>query len=198
MEVQKLRPGLWRWTAPHPAWRPADDWPREVGCVYLETDAATVLVDPLVPAGEEERFWLALDRDVERRGVPVVVALTAAWHRRSADEVAPRYAGEIWPAWEGERPIPEVEPLPVGLGTAAEAAFFVPRHRALLVGDVLESHRGQLDVWRADDMTAEALVPLLHRLRETEPELIVVGHGPPVLENAAGALEGAVARFTQA
>jgi hypothetical protein len=74
MEVQELRRGLWRWTAPHPDWSPSLDrpggWPRMVGCVYYEPPEAAgtvVLIDPLAPpegTPDHERFWRALDRDV--------------------------------------------------------------------------------------------------------------------------------------
>ena len=67
-------------------------WPRDVGCVYAETPDALVLVDPLVPQDEEDRFWEALDRDRRRlEHLPVEILLTCAWHRRSSDVVAARY-----------------------------------------------------------------------------------------------------------
>src|SRR5512132_2170622 len=85
MDVQELRPGLWRWTARHPEW---DD--REVSSAYLETADRVCLIDPLVPREEEERFFVALDGDVERIDLPVAIVLTNPWHRRSADELAQR------------------------------------------------------------------------------------------------------------
>jgi hypothetical protein len=42
-------------------------WPQEVGSVYAELPETIVLIDPQVPPDEAERFWGALDRDVERR-----------------------------------------------------------------------------------------------------------------------------------
>src|ERR671934_2775062 len=97
MRVAEICPGLWRWTAAHPAWRPGKAWPQEVGCVYAETPDAIVLIDPLVPADDEDRFWRALDRDRERRAdLPVQIWLTCAWHRRSADEIAKRYRAKVW------------------------------------------------------------------------------------------------------
>src|SRR3712207_7332660 len=48
-----------------------------------------VLVDPLVPADEAERFWRALDRDVEQHGAPNVL-ITVSWHTRSAREIHER------------------------------------------------------------------------------------------------------------
>ena len=91
MEVEQLRPGLWRWTAVHPDWKQGDEWEQEVCSVYYEAPAATVLFDPLVPL-ERERFFEALDRDVEGRGLPVAILLTVPWHERSATELRERYA----------------------------------------------------------------------------------------------------------
>ena len=82
MEVEQLRPGLWRWTAIHPEWQEGDDWEQEVSSVYYEAPGTTVLFDPLVPL-EREQFFEALDRDVERRGLPVSILLTVPWHERA-------------------------------------------------------------------------------------------------------------------
>ena len=41
---------------------------------------------------EAARFLEALDRDVERRGLPVTVLLTVPWHERSITELVERYA----------------------------------------------------------------------------------------------------------
>jgi hypothetical protein len=62
LELDELAPGVWRW----------DD------SLYVERPSAIVLIDPVVPAGEKEHFFRALDRDVERLGRPVVVLLTDA------------------------------------------------------------------------------------------------------------------------
>ena len=53
LPVEKIRDGLWRWTAPHPDWEPGGGWEKDVGCVYYEGPDAVVLIDPLVPAGSE-------------------------------------------------------------------------------------------------------------------------------------------------
>ena len=95
MDVQQLADGLWRWTAPHPDAARWPDWgppvPTEVGCVYYEAPDTVVLIDPLLPAGEEEKFLEYLDRDVERLGLPVSILLTAAWHERSSALLRDRY-----------------------------------------------------------------------------------------------------------
>ena len=83
MVVQEVAAGLWRWTGEHPEWTPEqggpEGWERDVGCVYYEAPEAVVLFDPLVPPEDEERFWRALDRDVERVGKPVCVLATVRW-----------------------------------------------------------------------------------------------------------------------
>jgi len=96
MDVRELRPGLWRWTAAHPEWEHAEHWGPEVGSVYAELPEVLVMVDPLVALDDEDRFWEALDRDVERVGKPVHVLLTVHWHERSVAAVLERYKATLW------------------------------------------------------------------------------------------------------
>jgi hypothetical protein len=96
MLVQKLAEGLWRWTVPHPEWKPEFDrpggggWGRIVASVYAELAESVVLIDPLLPAdaGDGARFWEALDRDVARRRGPLFVLIGSVDHGRSAEAVA--------------------------------------------------------------------------------------------------------------
>src|SRR5206468_8959668 len=55
MDVLEIAPGLWRWTAYH------DEWKEDVGSTYCETTDGVVLVDPLVPHADQDRFWRSLD-----------------------------------------------------------------------------------------------------------------------------------------
>ena len=96
MKASKVRDGLWRWTVPHPAWKPEfdrpDGWGRVVGSAYAEYDDAVVLIDPQLPAeaADAERFWQALDRDLARLARPLLILVGSVDHGRSADEVAGR------------------------------------------------------------------------------------------------------------
>ena len=201
MDVRELRPGLWRWTAAHPEWEHAEQWGPEVGSVYAELPEALVMVDPLVALDDEDRFWEALDRDVERVGKPVHVLLTVHWHERSVAAVLERYKATLW------RP-EEKGTLPAGVHAEVvkgsdwvEALFFLEPHRALIAGDLLIGRPGggvELPVgWfpkGEQDWAEQKLKPELQkRLAELPIELVVVSHGEPVLEDGAAALERALA-----
>ena len=133
VDVRRLADGLWRWTAPHPNAANWPDWgppvPPEVGCVYYEAPDAVVLIDPLLPAGEEEEFLAYLDRDVERLGLPVSILLTAAWHERSAAILRERYRAD-------DRVPESVEVYPVEGAPEEQLAYFIRPHRALVVAEV--------------------------------------------------------------
>src|SRR6187399_1229293 len=134
MEVQELRPGLWRWTATHPEWEHAENWGPEVSSVYAELPQALVVIDPLVPADEDERFWSALDRDVKRLARPVYVLLTVHWHERSVAAVLDRYGATLWrPEQKGELPEGVQAELVHG-GDWVEALFYLEPHRTLVAG----------------------------------------------------------------
>jgi glyoxylase-like metal-dependent hydrolase (beta-lactamase superfamily II) len=197
VDVQEIARGLWRWTAPHPEWTPGADWPEEVGCVYYEGADAVVLIDPLVPTDEADRFWDALDRDVERAGQRVVVLRTVHWHHRSTDEVIARHPGALM--WTGG----SNEPLPTGIEAypverADETLFWIAEHRALLCGDVLLGTEGGgvrvcPDSWLAEEFRGPAFKASLRFLLELPIELVLVSHGQPVLANGREALAAALA-----
>jgi glyoxylase-like metal-dependent hydrolase (beta-lactamase superfamily II) len=204
VDVQRIAPGLWRWTAPHPEWKPRSDWERDVGCVYWEGDGAVVLVDPLGPAepGESERFWSALDRDVERRAQPVAVLVTCAWHRRSADEVVARYDGTLhapvgWERLEGASRADPEKMLPGGAVAipappAEEALFWLPAARTLVPGDTILGGDEGLALcpasWLARGATTRDLVEALRPALELDVERVLCSHGPPLLEGGREAL----------
>ena len=199
MEVRELRPGLWRWTAAHPEWDHAEHWGPDVGSVYAELPDAIVVVDPLVPADEDERFWFALDRDVERLGLPVRVLLTVHWHERSVATVLDRYDAALWrPEETGDLPTGVQAEIVKGADWV-EAMYFLEPHRALVIGDLLIGKDGGIELpieWfpKAEREWAEQeLKPELRRRLGALPiELVVVSHGDPVLQDGAAALDSAL------
>jgi hypothetical protein len=194
VEALRLADGLWRWTAEHPRW---EHWPdhereaREVGCVYYEADDATVLIDPLVPAGDEDDFFRHLDADVERRGLPVVILLTADWHRRSADELAARYGGRIG----GGLPA-GVEALAIEGADERQVAYFIRPHAALVVAEIFGVDiDGELYVGRSPALERpDELEASLEKLMELPVERLLVSHGEPVLEDVKVRMSKALAR----
>jgi glyoxylase-like metal-dependent hydrolase (beta-lactamase superfamily II) len=162
----------------------------EVGCVYYEADDATVLIDPLVPAGEEDEFLRHLDADVERRGRPVVVLLTAEWHRRSADELAARYDARIG----GGLPA-GVEEVAIEGADERQVAYFIRPRAALVVAEIfaVDIH-GELRVCESPALARpDALQASLDRIMELPIERLLVSHGEPVLDDAKARMREALA-----
>jgi len=194
VEAVRLAEGLWRWTAPHPNW---ENWPnhereaREVGCVYYEADDATVLVDPLVPADEEDSFFRHLDTDVGRQRLPVVILLTAEWHRRSADELAERYDARIGGT------LPEgVDEIPIEGADERQVAYFIRPHAALVTCEIFAVDvDGELRVCTSPTLERpDELEASLHRIMTLPIERLLVSHGEPVLEDAKTRMVEALAR----
>ena len=141
MDVLEIAPGLWRWTAYH------EEWHEDVGCTFVNTEDGAVLIDPLVPANDDARFWKALDRDVKRakgvctssspssgtRGAPprCASATTRGSGRRRAARRQSRGARGVV-----TDPFAIGDELPGGIeacrtARAAEVVYWVPEHSAL-------------------------------------------------------------------
>ena len=199
VHLTEIGSGFWRWTAPHPDWTPESEWGRDVSSVYYEAPRDVCLIDPLVPAGEEERFWRALDRDVERVGKPVAILLTVPWHRRSAQVIGERYGAES-EGWElslrSREPPLGVEAIEVA--HTDERIFWLPQHRALVAGDVLLGvGGGDLSVCPVSWVTREESYPedfvaSLRRLLQLPVETVLVSHGEAVLSRGGAALREAI------
>jgi glyoxylase-like metal-dependent hydrolase (beta-lactamase superfamily II) len=217
MVVRELAPGLWRWTALHPDWTPeeaedGDGWEQEVGCVYLETPAHVLLIDPLIPGEPESRatFLHNLDDDVKRKSKPVSILLTIFWHERSSAELARRYGASIWArAGAVERidaPVSNQfvpgDVLPGGVigidgQRAFETIYWLPEQRALVPGDsLLGDHDGGIrippETWLRDT-TPRDFKRSLRGLLDLPVEMVLLSHGEPVLANGRAALERALA-----
>jgi hypothetical protein len=206
VDVTRIADGLWRWTTPHPDWDEAGTgaaaWPRAVGCVYVESSEATVLIDPLVPDDppQRERFYAALDRDVTRRGLPVTVLRSVTWHERSCQAIVDRYgAGTTAPSDVLVHEIGDPE---------GEQVFELMEYGALVVADVLvgsdviDLAPGAVALcppsWYdgSDDQRAwyrERSEDAVARLAARPIERVLVSHGTPVLSGGRAALAGAVA-----
>jgi glyoxylase-like metal-dependent hydrolase (beta-lactamase superfamily II) len=225
MDVQKIRDGLWRWLLPHPAWTPDRDrpggWGQFVGSVYYEAPDALVLIDPLVPAEgakDTAKFWKALDADVEKLGLPIVVLIGSVDHGRAADRVAKRY-GDV--AVLGSKKIedkvscrltgaleratlPEgVEAHPIVGMSPGETAFFLRKGRALVFADaVIGAGKGALAVapisWGVRTPAGRGTYtrgfrPSIARLLDLKPSIVLPSHGEAILARGTFALRRALA-----
>ena len=195
VQLETLRTDLWRWTAPHPDWRPTGDdgtptsWPQDVGCVlYVTTDHA-VFIDPLAPA-DDGSFWVWADERCRDRDVAVLE--TIPFHRRSRDAFVERYSAATKP------PSP-VDALPFALGD--ETMYWLVEHRALVPGDLLVAGEdGELSLcpepW-LDHLSAKpslaAAREALTALLELDIDLVLTSHGGPVREGGRDALARALA-----
>jgi glyoxylase-like metal-dependent hydrolase (beta-lactamase superfamily II) len=214
MDVQEIAPGLWHWSAKHPEWKPesrgsGEGWDEIVSSYAVVTDDdALALIDPLVPRDEPDRFWDALDRDVEAHGPPAIL-ITVFWHARSAHEIAERYPGAtIWapadtPAEVAERlESPNMyaagDTLPGGIRAHAvsrlgEMVLYLPSHNAVAFGDVvLDGVRLCPDSWLPNDMTRRDVADTLRPLLELEVDLLLLTHGGPVTDRTQEKLESAL------
>ena len=193
--MDEVAPGLWRWTAPHPDWRPgaaagsSGDWPHDVGSVLYLTDDAAVFFDPLLPP-EPEAFWRFADQHC--RGRRVSVLTTIGWHSRSRAELIERYgacrsrAKRSLPAGVESRVIRD----------AGETIFWLPSAQALIPGDrILGADGGRLqlcpDSWMRylrKPLTQAELRERLRGLLALPIERVLVSHGEPVLSGGGKAL----------
>jgi glyoxylase-like metal-dependent hydrolase (beta-lactamase superfamily II) len=209
VEVTKIAEGLWRWTAPHPDWTPEADWDREVACFYFEGWEGVCLIDPLVPTDDEERFWAALDLDVQKHGLPVAVILTGIWHERSAAVMVERYGARVWAfapvvprlSIAGGHAFGVGDPLPGGVEALPgdgvdEVLLWIPPHRALVSGDLLVGVDGGVrvcpDSWLPDGVRPADVRANLRRSLDLPVERVLVGHGPSVYTGGRAALDAAL------
>ena len=202
MKVHELGRGFWYWLAPHPAWDATEDWPEHVPGADYESPDEIVLIDPLVPRGEEEEFWRGLDADLERVGLPLRVLLTAPCHRRDTARIVERYGARVWAPprarWRHGAVLTTTADLPRGVeallpdGDQDQALFFVRSHRTLITGDIFSERAGRLKVF-VDEQDREPFLAWLPHLCELPIERVVVAHGDPILADGAARVREAVA-----
>lgn len=207
MELREICPGLRYWTAPHPEWNGATDWPEDVACVYYEAADALALVDPLLPRGDEESFLAVLDREVERLDQPVAVLLTAPWHQRAAALLARRYDTIVWvhpdaqarllfEAHSGALP-GGIEIFSPGGVREGEVAFYIRPHRALVVAESLMGAEGGLRVCTSPLQARAEFEASLQPLRTWSIDHVLVSHGDLVIGEGNRRIDDALSGFAE-
>lgn len=217
--IERLTGGIWRWTSPHPEWRPANEWVRDCACFALAMDGELVLVDPQAPPDDPEPLFAELDALVEREAPERVAVLTTIhYHVRSAADVARRYGSDlpvsvrghasVGALLGGDVPFEPIEPgaeLPggavahaIGKPRRREMPLWFPSHRALAFGDAVVGVEHGLRVWdtldgKSADWYRERFVPTLEPLVQLDPEHVLVTHGPPAIGDGRERLAEALA-----
>jgi hypothetical protein len=210
----ELSSGLWRWATQHPEWHPGR-FGAEVACFALEAEDQLLLIDPLLPTGDDAAVLAVLDRAASGRDVHVLI--TIGYHVRSAEPLCERYGARLWgPANCASRlrnpsRLRALEPGAPGPGGATafaigrpvrtERPLWLPSHAAVAFGDaVVGTPDGELRMWcqavpdeRRLRFYRERFAPTLAPLAELPVERVLVTHGEPVLENGAAALREALA-----
>jgi glyoxylase-like metal-dependent hydrolase (beta-lactamase superfamily II) len=187
--IEEIAPRLWWWSAPHPEWK------QVVSSYAMVADDAFVLFDPLVP----EDLWEALDGDVRHHGPPAIL-ITVHFHIRSSRAIVERYDGStVWghePALTkvrrrvGEtKSFEEGDELPGAVEAVAmhhmdEAAFWLPSHEALVLGDsvVGTDERAELSPpsWLRKRETVDEQRASVQRALERGPKRLLLTHGGPI------------------
>jgi glyoxylase-like metal-dependent hydrolase (beta-lactamase superfamily II) len=186
-----------------------------VASFALDTGEETLLVDPLLPEGEEEAALAALD-DLARERVAILISIP--YHTRSAELLSERYRATIHghPAvakrLSSERRFVAVDPTQDGLPGGArfftigkprrfEMPIWLPSHRAVVFGDAVVEVDGELRVWEQPAQSEqrrrfifERLNPTLRPLVDLDPERVLVTHGQPILSGGAAELARALER----
>ncbi len=194
--MEELAPGLRRWSARH------EEWEEEVNCLALDTSVGLILIDPLDPPEDLRR--------------PEHVLLTVFWHGRSTRHLS---ASRIWASSRSAQPLRNRGvsvtdsfqaggELPAGIkafqtARASEVVYWLPEQRALAVGDVLlgagakphatdDPLRLCPERWLGKATHAD-LRGSLRPLLELSVELVLPGHGAPVLSGGREELERVLA-----
>jgi glyoxylase-like metal-dependent hydrolase (beta-lactamase superfamily II) len=195
--LDEIAAGLRRWTALH------EEWAEPVGSLALDTADGLVLIDPIEPPRAV--------RKAEH------VLLTIFFHARSTAELDARH---VWAPKRAVRTLKnrgiEVtdafdagdDPLPGGVqayetARTGEVAYWLPRQRAVAVGDVLlgagAKPRATSDPLRLcperwlGKATHDDLRRSLRPLLDLPVQRVLVSHGDPVLRAGKRALAAVLA-----
>jgi hypothetical protein len=202
----ELAPGVWRWAGEHPDWTPGADYEPVVASHAIALPAARLLVDPLWPEEDDDVDWL----DAFAREDRLLVVLLKPDHLRAGAEVAHAYGGRVVTNEAVARELPRdatVSVLAVGEDIAdgaqlvgdgrgrGETPLWVPTHRTVAFADAVRGDpAGGLRVWSYPPGRETPTRAALERVVALGPDVVLVGHGTPVVGGGAQALREALAR----
>jgi glyoxylase-like metal-dependent hydrolase (beta-lactamase superfamily II) len=184
--VREVQAGVWHWEAPHPDWKPGEDWAQDVSSYAIDDGQRLLLFDPLAAPSEIEE--LAAERET-------AIVLTGPWHSRDARTLAERLDAPLYvpPPDEGD-PNPlegqvfrAGDRLPVGVEAFPgmepnDLVLWVESHRALVAGDSLLDRGNGLEFptdWADKGVPPEQILEGLRPLLELPVEHVLATHGGP-------------------
>ena len=188
---------MWHWEAPHPDWKPGEEWGEVVSSYAIDDGERLVLFDPLAVPSEIEK--LAAERET-------AIVLTCPWHERDAESLAERLGAAVfvpppedfnedvawlrpdldrlekggYVLWAGDR-------LPIGVEvfpgmSPHDLTLWIESRRALVAGDTLIDRGNGLELpadWLPEGVTREQMLEKLRPLLEVPVEHVLATHGGP-------------------
>jgi glyoxylase-like metal-dependent hydrolase (beta-lactamase superfamily II) len=184
--MREIQPGVWHWEAPHPDWKPGEDWGKMVSSYAIDDGERLLLLDPLDPPSLVDE--LAAERET-------AIVLTCPWHARDARTLAERLGAPLYvpPPDEGD-PNPlegnvfrAGDRLPVGVEAFPgmepnDLVLWIESRRALVAGDTLIDRGNGLEFpadWADKGVAPEQILEELRPLLELPVELVLPAHGAP-------------------
>ena len=177
---------MWHWRAPHPEWKPEEDWGKQVSSYAIDDGERVLLFDPLAVPGEIEEIM---------DGRETAIVLTCPWHRRDAIALADRLGAPLYvpPPDAGD---PDLVPgrvfaagdtLPVGVEAFVgmepnDLVLWVPSRAAVVTGDTLVDRGRGLEFpaeWADKGVPAAEILAGLQTLLDLPVEVVLPTHGPP-------------------
>ena len=184
--MREVQPGVWHWEAPHPDWKPGEEWDQLVSSYVIDDGERLLLFDPLAPPGLVDE--LAAERQT-------AIVLTCPWHARDAQSLAERLGAPLYvpPPDEGDpnsvagQVFRAGDLLPVGVEAfpgmeSNDLVLWVESHRALVAGDTLIDRGHGLEFpadWAPKGVPPEQILEALRPLLELPVELVLPTHGAP-------------------
>jgi hypothetical protein len=199
--MRELRPGVWHWQSPHPAWDEEQWWPELVSSYAIEVGDDLLLFDPLsVPEELRERATAVVltapyhERDAQKLGLPVHTPPADTWQdwveKYGVDPERVRGMESEDLAWlragEGEGYFHGPGEWPFGITAYAgrednDLVLWLPPVNALVSGDSLSDFGDGLDVELGGrkHVTRDDVVQGLRPLLDLPVELVLPAHGEP-------------------
>lgn len=201
-----LTPHLYSWEEFYP------EWGKPVRCAAYFPEKEVILIDPMLPSGKKRKtYWEILDHFIIEKGMPLHILLTVFWHLRSSKVLLRRYKGKVnlWCPAEGRKKlsVPAIrfkpgDKLPAGIRAFPsvrdyEAVLWINRIKTLFFGDVIHGQKNQKlkfcpRSWLPKGTTHAEFAKTLKPLIKLPVEIVNVGHGDPVTENASQSLKNVI------